>query len=286
MIDTPSFFADADASFQEACAVLFGVPFDATSTFRKGAKDGPVAIRQASWNFETFDIYSGTDLAEIPFHDYGDIQGISSSQDMISSVQTLMRQLLKQSKFPICLGGEHSVTMGCITAVPKDTVVVSIDAHLDYRDKYEEDPFNHACVSKRIQEHVGAENLFILGVRSAEKKEYKQAQQDGVTVVTSHYINDVGLFHILRPLQQKITGKRVYLTIDIDGVDPAFAPGTSTPEPNGLTPDNIQDLITLLAPNLIGCDLVEVCPAYDHGQTALLAAKLLRFLLSKVSIYP
>ena len=282
MLEGSSFFADAEASYATAKAVVFGVPFDATSSFRKGAAQAPGAIREAGWNFETFDVLSGLDLSKVSVHDYGDLPATESSSEMINNVQTFMASLLQKNKFPLCLGGDHSVTIGCVREFPKDTMVVSLDAHLDYRDSYEDNPCNHACVMRRISEHVGVENMIVLGVRSAEYDEWMRAKQDGVSVITSQVVTRNGISHALRSLQKKIQGNPVYLTIDIDVLDPMFAPGTSTPEPHGLTPDHIWKCVAMLAPSLIGADIVEVCPPYDKGETALLAAKLARYILGLV----
>lgn len=279
----PNYFADAESSFSEADFVIFGVPYDRTSSYRQGAALGPKEIRQASWNFETFDVRTKRDLKGIPMHDYGDlpVQKVQP-KDMVQKVQTFVSSVLKKGKFPIGLGGEHSITPGIIHAFPKDIAVVSLDAHLDFRQQYENEPYNHACVIRRIADHIAVKNIAVLGIRSAEKEEYLSAQHQKLFVRDAFTIQKKTLPSILKETQRYLGDKKIYLTLDIDVVDPAYAPGTSTPEPFGLTPAEIRESLEFFSPRLVGFDVVEVCPAYDQGQTALLAAKLIRLVIGTV----
>jgi arginase family enzyme len=150
---------------------------------------------------------------------------------------------------------------------------------MDFRQEYKNDIYNHAGVIRRIADHIPLENIAVLGLRSAEKEEYEQAQQQGLFFRDAFTINNTGLKTILQQTKTILKGKKIYLTLDIDVVDPAYAPGTSTPEPCGLTPMQVIEIIEVFSPQLIGCDLVEVCPPYDQGQTAVLAAKLIKIYL-------
>ena len=189
---------------------------------------------------------------------------------------------MNERKFPIALGGEHAITPGVIAAYPQDYSVLVLDAHLDFRTSYEHSQHNHACVVRRIADHLAIENIAVLGVRSAEKAEFDQAVQAGLFFKDIYTIRKNKLPSIIAETKKRLQGKPVYLSLDIDVVDPAYAPGTSTPEPFGLTPLEVIEIIDAFSDQLVGFDVVEVCPPYDQGQTALLAAKLIRMVLCKV----
>jgi agmatinase len=280
----PNYFADAVSDFYEADFVIFGVPYDQTSSFRRGAVEAPREIRQASWNFETYDIRTGVDLRDVRFHDYGDLDVKNDSpKDMVKKVKEFTNMLLEKNKFPIAVGGEHSITHGIIQAFPKDVAVLSLDAHLDFRNKYENERFNHACVTRRIADHVNIGDIVVFGFRSAEKEELGDAKKKGLLFFDSFTVRENGIKKVLDETKKRFGDKPVYLTLDIDVIDPAYAPGTSTPETFGLTPLDILTCIDFFSPYLVGFDIVEVCPSYDKGETALLAAKLLRCSLGSIS---
>ncbi|MEM4258841.1 MAG: agmatinase [Candidatus Thermoplasmatota archaeon] len=279
-MDSSSYFADADASFSEGQCILFGVPFEKTSSFRHGADQAPHQIRKASWNFETFDLRTGVDLREIKTHDYGDLHvQHCSPQQMVEEVRSFTKAIRKEKKFPIALGGEHSITPGIVHAYPKDIAVLSLDAHIDFRREYENDMNNHACAVRRISDHIPIENIAVVGIRSAEKEEYLEASKLGLFSITAYTIQKKGVTDTIGQIKNKLKGKKIYLTLDIDVVDPAYAPGTSTPEPYGLTPLQVLEILDAFIPSLVGFDVVEVCPPYDHGQTALLAARFIRTVI-------
>ncbi|MDH7507036.1 MAG: agmatinase [Candidatus Thermoplasmatota archaeon] len=276
----PNYFADAESSSDEADFIIFGVPYDKTSSFRFGASKAPKQMRQAGWNFETFNLITGFDLKNAKFHDYGDLNVKDDKpEEMIKKVKEFTSKVLSNNKFPIVLGGEHSITPGIVQAFPKDIAVVSLDAHMDFRNVYENEIFNHACVIRRLSEHVGVENIAVLGIRSAEKEEFEEAKKQGLFFINSFEIKKNGVKKALDKTIGYLGNKKIYLTLDIDVVDPAYAPGTSTPEPFGLTPFEVLDCIDVFSSKLVGFDVVEVCPAYDTGQTALLATKFVRYII-------
>jgi len=279
----PKYFADAESSFRDATFIIFGIPYDKTSSFRKGAKKAPDSIRQASWNFETYHINTGNDLRDIKIHDYGNLSVENNKpQDMIDKVKRFTMQILSNNKFPIALGGEHSVTPGIIQGYPSDIAVLSLDAHLDFRNQYENEKFNHACVTRRISDKLGIENIALLGIRSAEKEEFEDAKQQNLFFIDAFEIKKNGIKKALDKTKKFLKNKKVYLTLDIDVLDIPYAPGTSTPEPFGLTSFDIYECIKCFSPQLVGFDVVEVCPTYDKGETALIAAKLVRYVLDLV----
>ena len=279
----PDYFADAEASFDEAEFVIFGIPYDKTSSFRRGASQAPKEIRHASWNFETYNIKTGIDLKDIKFHDYGDLNVKNDTlHTMVKKVHEFTSKLLSKNKFPVALGGEHSITPGIVQAFPKDIAVLSLDAHIDFRQEYENEQFNHACTTRRIADHIDIDNIALLGIRSAEKEEFEEAKKQGLFWIDSYIIRKKGIEEALYKVKKYLKNKKIYLTLDIDVLDPAYAPGTSTPEPFGLTPFDILECIESFSSQLIGFDIVEVCPPYDKGETSLLAAKLIRYVIERV----
>ena len=279
----PRYFADADTEFNQADIVLFGVPFGKTSSFRKGAEKAPFEIRQASWNFETYDLRTSEDLKNVRFHDFGDLEIKNlQSQKMVAQVESFASSVLREKKFPLALGGEHSITPGLIKAFPKDIAVVSLDAHLDFREIYENDLNNHACVIRRISDHVDIGNIVVVGVRSAEKEEKQAADELGLFYLDAYTVHKQGLAKVIQEIQEYLGKKKIYLTLDMDVIDPAYAPGVCTPEPFGLTPIEILEILEILSPHMIGFDLVEICPPYDNGVTSLLGAKLVRSVLNMI----
>jgi len=277
------YFADAESSFGEAEFVIFGVPYDKTSSFRMGASNAPMEIRQASWNFETFNLKTSNDLRDINFHDYGDIDVKNDSpQEMIKKVKEFTSMLLSKNKFPIAIGGEHSITSGIVQAFPKDIAVLSLDAHIDFRQQYENEPYNHSCVIRRIADHINIKNIAVVGIRSAEKEEFEDAKKQNLFYIDAFDIKKFGIKKAIDKTKAILKNKSIYLTLDIDVIDLAYAPGTSTPEPFGLTSFDVLECIECFSPQLIGFDVVEVCPPYDKGQTALLAAKFVRIIIEHV----
>lgn len=280
----PDYYADAETTYAEARYVIRGVPYEKTSTFRHGADKAPTEIRQASWNFEQFDPRSGIIFSDLQVHDAGNLDVTKlSSKDLYTFLKAQTTTLLNDQKLPISLGGDHSITPGIVAAFPKDTAVLSLDAHMDYRSSYKKDPYNHACVIRRVADHVPVHNIAVLGIRSAEEQEYADARSHGLFFKDAFTIHDTGIDETITQTKHHLGTKPLYLTLDIDIIDPAYAPGTSTPEPFGLLPLEVLKIIDAFAPHIIGCDLVEVCPPYDQGITAILAAKLIRLLISAIA---
>jgi len=279
----PNYFADAESNFDEAEYVIFGVPYDKTSSFRIGSSEAPKEIRQASWNFETFNLKTGNDLREISIHDYGDLDVKNDSpKNMVKKVKDFASMILSKNKFPIALGGEHSITPGIIQAFPKDIAVLSLDAHIDFRQQYENEPYNHACAIRRIADHINVKNIAVLGIRSTEKEEFEEAKKHSLFCIDAFELKKSGMKKALDETKNYLGNRQIYLTLDIDVLDLAYAPGTSTPEPFGLTSFDVIECIEYFSPQLVGFDVVEVCPPYDKGQTALLAAKLVRHVIEHV----
>ncbi|HEV2165639.1 MAG TPA: agmatinase [Thermoplasmata archaeon] len=277
-MERPNGFADAHAEFEEAAFAIVGIPFDRTTSFRPGARFGPDSIRQHSWNFESYDLETGIDLADVPIHDLGNTPEFGSSADMVASVREELAPVYKAGKIPIILGGDHACSPPCVEAYPDGASlgVLYIDAHLDFRSSYLGDARSHACSSRRIVEKVGAHNVVVLGVRSVSREEVEDNRSIGMASVTAHEVFRDGIESSVQRALNMLKSDRIYLSLDIDAIDPAYAGGTGTPEPFGLTPRDVKHAIGMVAPRLSGKDIMEVSPHYDHGNTSALAARLAR----------
>ena len=269
-------FADAHAKLEDAKIALFGVPYDRTCSFRGGSRYAPRAIRQASYNFESYMMDHGRNLADIPVADLGDTPSFGASTEMVEGVSKMASDVVRAGKVPIVLGGEHSLAPAVVRALPKDVAVLGIDAHLDFRDSYLDDKWSHACSARRCADHVGVEHVVYMGVRSFSQEEREDLARLGLSFVSVYDIHEEGIVRAAERALKTVDRDKVYLTIDIDGVDPAYAPAVGNPEPFGLAPLQLKRLLGLLAPHLVGMDLNEVSPAWDQGQTSLLAARLVR----------
>ncbi|MDI6710142.1 MAG: agmatinase [Bacillota bacterium] len=268
-------FIAAISEYNPASVVMVGAPLDITVTFRPGTRDGPTAIRVMSQSLEDYSLELGRELNSVPVYDAGDL--VLPAGDLAASlgrIEDAVDAVMGDGKLPLLLGGEHLLTLPAVKAAARrypDLIVVQFDAHADLLDSYEGATLSHATVMRRVAEIVGEENVVQLGIRSATRDEVAFARDN-----TLMYCYDV--IPALDEILQAIKGRPVYVTVDIDVVDPAFAPGVGTPEPGGIDArEFIQAAYYLYDMNVIGMDLVEVNPAFDRANlTALLAAKFLR----------
>ena len=264
-------FADADAEYSSADYVLFGVPFDGTTSFKAGCRDATLAIRQVSYNIETYLPFYDLEMTDVSVHDMGDMYVECLPDLMVEQVADAVSDLMKDEKVPIMMGGEHSVTIGAVqTLKPKWYVVC--DAHLDMQDEYRGSPFNHDCVTARVSEAVS--NIVIIGARSGCKEEFEFAREN-YHLYTADDVEERGIRSVLDEVSALIGDDSLYLSIDADAIDCCLTPGLGTPEPFGLTPKDVRAVIRRLAKNAVGFDYVEVLPN-DQGQTAMVAAHMIR----------
>lgn len=272
-------YAGADSDYDEADIVIFGIPYDHTTCFKAGAREAPWAIRRASYNFEEMHFEHGIHQELPAVHDYGNCDDFVLPEDMIAEVDFAVSPAIRDGKFPIAIGGEHSVNIPIVGNLPEDTAVISVDAHLDSRDEYLGTPNSHACVMRRAAEHVGLDNVFVLGARAIGEEELDR--DDVVPFISSYDIFDMGIGKAVEKALDSVRSENVYLTIDIDGIDPAFAPGTGTPEPFGLMPMDVKKVINAVGDRMVGFDVVEVCPPADPaGITSILAARLINEVIA------
>ncbi len=274
-------FADAESSYNEARFVYYGYPFDGTACFRKGTSEAPDAIRKNSYNFETYLLELGIDLSDVSANDWGNLKTTDNQDKNEKLLEDLVSKIVNEGKFPIGLGGEHSLTPAAVKAAHAkypNLAVVILDAHLDFRKEYEGNSKSHATVTRRVSEIVGIDNVRSIGIRSVSQSELTEARSVGLKFVESGWTE---LREYLADVIEDLEGP-VYLSLDMDVIDPAFAPGVGTPEPFGMTPYEIMQTINFFADRIVGFDCVEVCPPYDNGNTSALAARLTRHLVGAV----
>ncbi len=275
-------YAGADADYNDADVVIFGIPYDHTSCFKAGAREAPTAVRRASYNFEEIHFEHGIHQTLPAVCDYGNCDDFILPEDMFAEVDFCVGPGIRDGKFPIAIGGEHTINIPIIRNFEKDDVaLISIDAHLDSRDEYLGSPNSHACITRRAAEHIGLDNVFVLGCRAIGEEELDR--DDPVQFISSYEIMETGIEKAIKTALETVKNDRIYLTIDIDGIDPAFAPGTGTPEPFGLMPMDVKKVINEIGDRLAGFDVVEVCPPADPaGITSILAARYINEVIAVV----
>ncbi len=275
-------FADANKNFNESFFIIFGVPFDGTSSYRHGSKFAPNEIRKASYNLESYVIEHKISLSVLPIHDMGDIGTLDefgNVEGVIDTVYSTMQSILP-NKFPIMIGGEHSITIGAAKAIKKlNAGIIFIDAHGDFRDEYLGNKYSHACTARRAYDILNGK-IISIGVRSASQEEVEDAKKLNYEWIDSYEFQKLGWKRTIKKAMEILDTEKIYLSIDIDGIDPAYASGTGTPEFFGLSPMDVKNITNFLAPNLIGADITEVCPPYDNGNTSILAARLVQEIIA------
>uniref|UniRef100_A0A7C3YF45 Agmatinase n=1 Tax=Geoglobus ahangari TaxID=113653 RepID=A0A7C3YF45_9EURY len=270
-----NFFALSNSSVSEADYVIFGIPYDATQSFKVGSKFAPNAIREASWNLESYSLYFDYDLDFVRVADGGNVNCDGSFEEISERVSKFLENV---RGIPIAIGGEHSVSY-MVARNLEDFVYLVFDAHFDLRDSFDSNPFNHACTTRRIMEL--ANDVIIVGVRSGTKEEREFAENVGLEVYYSWDLIDYGFDDLLDNLEGKDS---IYLSLDMDVFDPSFAPGVSAPEPFGISPLDFLRVLEEVSDRVIAFDVVEVVPD-EMKITQTLAAKLiLEFIAANASL--
>ena len=276
-------FIGCESSFEEASIVLYGAPFDSTTSFRPGARFGPAAMRHESFGLETYSPYQDRDLMDISVFDSGDLELCFGSSEMaLSDIQKRAEEILETDKFPLLLGGEHLVTLAAVRAVAAkypDLHIIHFDAHADLRDDYLGARLSHACVLRRCHDLLGDGRIHQFCIRSGEREEFRFAAQH----TDFHPLSFEGLEETVRELKEK--NVPIYFTIDLDCLDPAAFPGTGTPEAGGVTFLELLEAIRMVAQgNVVGADVNELAPMLDaSGVSTATACKVLRELLLAIA---
>jgi agmatinase len=275
-------FVGCKSNYEESELVLFGAPFDSTTSYRPGTRFGPSAIRTESIGLETYSPYSDGDLTECKVFDSGDlVLPFGSAERALDEIYDRTKNILNDGKIPFMLGGEHTVTFGAFRAVVEkypDVHMIHFDAHTDLRDTYYGEYLSHATVIKRCYDLVGDKKIFHFGLRSGAKDEFVFAAEHNTIEKHSCKTLDKVL-----PL---LKDKPVYVTIDLDCMDPSFFPGTGTPESGGISfMDLLDSILKMSHLKVVGMDLNELSPMYDLSQASTaLACKLTRESLIALSI--
>ncbi len=274
-------FIGSHPVFEESEAVLYGMPMDWTVSYRPGSRFGPTRIREVSIGLEEYSPYLDRELEEVKYFDAGDIPlPFGNPQRSLNMIEEYIDQLLAADKFPLGMGGEHLVSWPVMKAIYKkypDLAIIHMDAHTDLREEYEGEPLSHSTPIRKVAELIGPENVYSFGIRSGMKEEFQWAKENGM---------HISKFEVLEPLKEilpTLAGRPVYVTIDIDVLDPAHAPGTGTVDAGGITSKELLASIHAIAKSdlrIVGGDLVEVAPIYDPSeQTANTASKLIREMI-------
>lgn len=270
-------FIGCASSYDEAEIVIFGAPFDGTTSYRPGTRFAPSAIRSESDGIETYSPYQDKDLEDYAIFDSGDlVLPFGQPSKALALIEKRTKEILEDNKRPLMIGGEHLVTLGVARAIIKkypDVVFVHFDAHTDLRDDYLGEQLSHATVIRRIWDLVGDGRIYQFGIRSGERSEWQFAKAH--TDLTPFTLE--GLDEVIESLK----GKPIYFTLDLDVLDPSIFPGTGTPEAGGITYKELQLALEKLgALNIIGADMNELSPHYDHsGLSTAVACKVLREML-------
>jgi agmatinase len=276
-VSPSSIFIGNQQTFEEANYVILGVPLDATSTYRSGARFAPHAIREASLNIEGYSFRTKVDIEDLKIHDLGDLHIAGDVNVTLERLALVSQELFEAKKIPVFLGGEHTITLGVIRSLGKETALVSFDAHLDLRNEYLDLIISHTTFMRRIKEQVNSSTILEIGTRAACKEELNYAKEFGIKFLTASQIRHAGVAETVATLDCELADcERIYLTIDLDILDPAFAPAVQNPEPEGLDTSSLLDLLEVVCDHrVVGFDLVEVAPHYDMGSTAIHAAKII-----------
>lgn len=271
----------ATRAYDEARVVLIGVGLDATGSFRPGTREGPRSVRYYSQCIEEYSVRLGRDLRETPFCDLGDVDlTCGRTDEILSRIGVVAAKIISDGKIPFFIGGEHLITFPIIQEVCRkypEVAVLHLDAHADLRDEYLGERYSHATVMRRVTEILGPGRVFQFGIRSADRAEVLFARNN--TRLNFYKVNEP-----LAELCEEIR-RPVYVTLDIDVVDPAYAPGVGTPEAGGISPHELMEAVYRFAGlNVVGFDVVEVNPVCDPGGlSSLLAATVIREMVLVVT---
>lgn len=273
--------------FDKAKYTVLGVPFDATSTYRTGARFGPTAIRQASLNIETYSLRSNFDTERLPLTDLGDLHVSSDTKKTIDMLSLVAKDLFDAGKIPITIGGEHTLTLGILEGLKSQaqrTALVVFDAHLDLRREFLGLNLSHTTFMRLINENIKPAKIIEVGTRAICREELDYSKTTGIDFITSHQIRNKGSNELVDEIENAISSyENIYLSIDMDVLDPAYAPGVQNPEPEGIETYKLLDILCTLCDNrIIGFDVVEVAPIYDNGLSAITASKIILEMLSAI----
>jgi agmatinase len=268
----PELFFEKSGEPESADYLLFGAPLDRTASYRGGSRFAPTAIREASQYMESYSVRTGLDWDDLALVDIGDVADVGEVETAVENITRVIEEIKALGKLPVMLGGEHTITLGALRAL-RPTAVVVFDAHLDLRDTLFEERLCHATYLRRAYEEQGFK-LVVIAARALSAEEIEYAEEKGLTIVTAQDVKRFGVAPVLEMIRDALEGSEsVYLSVDMDAVDPTEAPAVGNPSPEGIGVTQLLDLIAgVVDKRLIGFDLNEVSPSYDSGLTAIQAA--------------
>lgn len=273
-----STFIGCDSEYENADKVIFGAPFDGTTSYRPGTRFASQYIRNESYGIETYSPYQDRDLEDLSIFDGGDLEfPFGNTEKVLDRIEDYETRVLADGKLPIMIGGEHLVTLGAVRAAIKkypDLHIIHFDAHADLRDDYLGEKLSHACVLRRCHDLVGDGRIFQFGIRSGERAEFLFAKEH----TRMNRFDFGGLENVCRALKNK----PVYFTIDLDVLDSSVFPGTGTPEAGGVSFNQLIDAVITVGmlTDVVAADINELSPPYDpSGVSTACACKILRELL-------
>tara|TARA_Y100000590_G_scaffold322403_1_gene365073 strand:- start:2146 stop:3009 length:864 start_codon:yes stop_codon:yes gene_type:complete len=263
----------------DSAATIFGVPFDSTHSYKPGCRFGPEAIRDAFNNIEIFMPQFGIDLEQVNIQDMGNLQHTVNAEKMIEMTKKTTGELHNFSNQLFILGGEHSLTYASYTSLPKDVGYVVFDAHYDLRDEYADVKYSHAAYLRRIVEERGSENIIHVGARAFVKEELEFLNENNIETISDSQIRNGDGPKLLKEMTKNF--ENLYVSIDLDVLDPAYAPGVGNPEAMGITSRELYDMVIALENSkVITADIVELNPLFDNGSTASLAARMISVMIA------
>ncbi len=274
-------FIGCESEFYDADIVIFGAPFDSTTSYRPGTRFGGKAMRSESFGLETYSPYQDKDLTDISVYDGGELElPFGSPERALDMITDYTMQVISSGKIPVMMGGEHLVTLGAVRAVAEkypDLHIIHFDAHADLRDDYLGTKLSHACVLHRCWDILGDHRIYQFGIRSGDRSEFQWGKEH---VYTNKFNLDT-----LDEIVEKLKGKPVYFTIDLDVLDPSVFPGTGTPEAGGISfMDLLGGIIKVGRLNIVGADVNELSPMLDpSGASTAVACKVMRELLLSIN---
>ncbi len=274
-------FASCDCEYNLSKTVIFGAPFDSTTSFRPGARFGCSAVRNESFGIETYSPYLDKDLNDIQVFDGGDLElTFGNTQRVLKDIEEFSKNIITDGKKPLMIGGEHLITLGAVNAAVQnfpDLHIIQFDAHMDMRDNYLGEELSHATVMRRCWDIVGDGRIYQFGIRSGDREEFYKA--------AGHVETCKFNFSTLNDVVENLKDKPVYLSIDLDVLDPGVFPGTGTPEAGGISFIELLTAIEKVAElNVVGADICELSPIYDQsGASTALVCVLVRELLLQIS---
>lgn len=286
-------FLGCDNEYDESGIVVFGAPFDSTTSYRPGTRFASKAMRSESFGIETFSPYQNADLLDVPVFDGGDLElSLGNPEAALNQIREFADSVYNDRKIPVMIGGEHLVTLASVVAAYNhypDLYIIHFDAHADLRDDYLGVNLSHACVIRRIWDMVGNGRIFQFGIRSGDREEFIWSAEEGAGGDTRTFMKKFN-FDGLESVLESLAGKNVYFTLDLDVLDPSVFAGTGTPEPGGVSFNELLNAALAViksGANIVGCDINELSPVYDQSGVSTSAAnKILREILIALGTKP